>query len=139
MRVEVFMLANSAATNGWLLNVEGGGWEHYTCDGFPGVVRGALAGIRIMEAGDFDTTPALTFKIAAADEAAEVTFGADAIFALHSRGPAAPGVESRFPFTVPFEFRIVSARVLRASVSVGDNELAATSFYVGAIPSENTI
>src|SRR5260370_29521817 len=98
MRAEVFMVANSAAISGWLLNVEGGGWEHYTCGQFPGVVRGAIAGFCIMEEADFGTTPALVFKIATADEAAELGFVADAIYSLVGRGPAVDGVESRFPF-----------------------------------------
>jgi hypothetical protein len=59
MRAEVFMVANSAAISGWLLNVEGGGWEHYTCGPFPAVVRGAMAGFCVMEDDDFGTTPSL--------------------------------------------------------------------------------
>src|SRR5262245_48360532 len=130
MRAEVFMVANSAAISGWLLNVEGGGWEHYTTGQFPGLVRGALAGLCVMEEADFGTTPSIEFEIRTADAAAELAFKADAIYSLMRRGPAADRVDSRFPFVQPFEFGIFAARVMRASVLVEGAELAAVTFNV---------
>ena len=139
MRAEVFMVANSAAISGWLLNVDGGGWEHYTCGEFPAVVRGALAGICDMDEGDFGTTPSLDFKISTADAAAEVGFTAESIYSLMRRGPAAEGVPSRFPFVQPFEFGIVGSRVMRASVAVGGVELASVTFNVRDRPPQKAI
>lgn len=139
MKVEVFMVANSAATSGWLLNVEGGGWEHYTTGQFPGLVRGAMAGLCVMEEADFGTTPSLEFKITTADAAAELAFMADAIYSLVRRGPAADGVEPRFPFVQPFEFEISASRVMRASVFLGGAELAAVTFNVRDKPPQTAI
>lgn len=134
------MVANSASISGWLLNVEGAGWEHYTCGQFPGVVQGAIAGFCVMDEADFGTTPSLVFKITTADDAAEVGFMADAIYSLMRRGAAAEGVESRFPFAQPFEFGIASGpRVMRASLLVEGVELAAVRFNVRDRPPQSPV
>ena len=135
----MFIVANSAAISGWLLNVEGGGWEHYTCGPFPAVVRGAMAGFCVMEDDDFGTTPSLDFKITTADEAAEVGFQAEAIYSLIRRGPAHQRAEARFPFVQPFELGIIASRAMRASVAVGGVELAAVAFYVRDQPPQKAI
>jgi hypothetical protein len=134
MKAEAFMVANSASISGWLLNIEGGGWEHFTCDRFPVVVRGAMAGFCVMEESDFGTTPALVFKITTADEPIEPGFYVDAIYSLMGRGRASEVVQSRFPFAQPFEFGIVGPRLMRAAVLVGDEELAAVTFNVRTLP-----
>ena len=139
MKAEVFMVANSASISGWLLNVEGAGWEHYTSGQFPAVVRGAIAGLCVIEEADFGTTPSLVFKIVTADETAEVGFMADAIYSLMRRGPAVDGVDSRFPFVQPFEFEIHSSRVMRASLLVDGVELAAVTFNVRERPPQKAV
>jgi len=105
MKVEVFMVANSAKHNGWLLNIVGAGWEHYICTAFPCEVRGALAGIMILEDADFGIDHQLHFKIEAADDA-DIGFLTDNTYHVAKRGPAAEGVPSRMPFAVPFNFGI---------------------------------
>jgi hypothetical protein len=133
MKVEVFMVANSAEHDGWLLNVAGAGWEHYTCTAFPCEVRGALAGIVTLESADFGVDHRLDFKIEAADDG-DIGFLTDNTYHVAKRGAAAEGVPSRMPFAVPFGFRIEGPRVMRAVVLKGDVDLGEVTFKVREAP-----
>ena len=133
MKVEVFIVANSAKHNGWLLDIVGAGWEYYTCAAFPCEIRGALAGIMILEDADFGIDHRLHFKIEAADDA-DIGFLTDKTYHVAKRGPAAEGVPSRMPFAVPFNFGIAGPRVMRAVVLKGDVDLGEVTFKVREPP-----
>ncbi len=131
MKVEVLMAANSAKHDGWLLDVSGAGWEYYTCPTFPYEVRGALAGIVILEDSDLGMDHQLHFKIEAVDDG-DIGFLTDNTYHVAKRGPAAEGIPSRMPFAVPFSFRIEAPRVMRAVVLKGDVDLGEVTFKVRA-------
>ena len=131
MKIEALMVANSVKLDGWLLDVdvEGGGWEYYTCPGFPCDVRGAFAGIIILDDAELGLDHQLHFKIETADDG-DIGFLADNTYHRGRGGPAASGVSSRMAFSVPFNFRILAPRIMRAVVMKGDVDLGDVVFEV---------
>lgn len=131
MRLEALMLANSATPNWMLLDIQGAGWEHYSCPSFPCRVQGALAGIVILEDSDLGSDQQLYFKIENADDG-DIVFLFDNTYHVASRGPAVEGVPSRLPFAVKFNFDSVGPRRMRAVVIKGDDDLGEMLFAVKA-------
>ena len=129
MKLEAIMLANSAKHNGWLLNIEGAGWEHYNCPSFPCQVRGAFVGVAILEDSDLGSDQQMHFKIENADDG-DIVFLTDNTYDVAERGPTGAGVPSRLPFAVPFYFDVVGPRVMRAVVIKGDDDLGEVAFAV---------
>jgi hypothetical protein len=129
MKIEALLVANSAKLNGWLLDIEGAGWEHYKCTGFPCEVRGAFAGIIILDNADLGLDHQLHFKIETADDG-DIGFLADNTYHRGRGGPATTGVPSRLAFAVPFSFRILAPRIMRAVVIKGDVDFGEVIFDV---------
>jgi hypothetical protein len=114
MRVESVMAANAAMVGGGLLNVQGGGWEHYNTPGyFPCTVAGTVAGIVVLDADELGTTPDLNVAIDA--DGQDVGYRASMIIDA-SRPPPTTGVPCRFPFAVPFMFIATAPAVVRDPV-----------------------
>jgi len=129
MRLEVIMLANSAKSNGWLLDIEGAGWEHYNCQSFPCRVNGALTGVVVLEDSDLGSDQQLYFKIENTNNE-DIVFLTDNTYHVAGRGPAVAGVPSRVPFAVPFFFDAVAPAVMRAVVIKGDDDLGEVTFAI---------
>jgi hypothetical protein len=128
MRIEVLMVANAAATDGSLLNVQGGGWEYCSPAMLPCTVEGAVAGVATLADDEIGTTPALNIAITDGD-------GQDAGFAASMivsgiRPSTVPGVPVRVPFAVAFTFAASRSTVVKAAVIHEHAELAAVTFLI---------
>ena len=129
MMLEALMLANSATINGWLLDIIGGGWEHYQCSAFPCTVSGAITGTVILEEGDLGSDVQLHFKIETASDG-DIVFLTDYTFHVAGRGAAVAGVPSRLPFAIPFSFDTQGAQVMRAVVIHDVDDLGEVAFAI---------
>jgi hypothetical protein len=128
VRIEVLMVANAAATEGSLLNVQGGGWEHCSPAMLPSTIAGALAGIATLADDELGTTPAL--KIAITDiDGQDMGFSASMIIS-GIRPATMPRVPVRMPFAVPFTFAVTRSTVVKVAVIQDGAELAAVTFAV---------
>lgn len=100
VKVEALLLANRAAVDGWLLAVEGGGWENYTPAFFPATVAGYVAGVFALDPSEIGSTPAVVLEIN--DSAGQLEGLRESIIANGVRPATAAGVPCRVAFAIPF-------------------------------------
>jgi hypothetical protein len=139
MKIESFMLADSAEVDGWLVNIKGAGWTHYACnEPFPSVVRGSIAGIATLEEDELERDKMLEFRIFTANDTPELAFKTDMTYKATTRVMRIPGVPELMPIAVPFEFGIEDSRVMCAVVSQNGKDLASATFIVWDFPPSHT-
>jgi hypothetical protein len=128
VKIEVLMIANAASTENSLLNIQGGGWEHFSPPMFPWTLGGAVAGIATLEDDDMGTTPALNIAIT---DAAGQDMGFSASMIISGIRPhTAAGVPVRVPFAVPFTFAAFHSTVVKVAAIHDGAELAAVTFLI---------
>ena len=128
MKVEVLMIASSAAAEGSLLNVQGGGWEHFSPVMMPCTVGGYVAGIATLDDKEMGQAPTLNITIADAD-GRKLGFAASVIISGIRPGTAA-GVPVRMAFAVPFTVAVPRSMLVKVAALQEGAELAAVTFFV---------
>jgi hypothetical protein len=129
MRIEVLMVANAAGVENNLLNVQGGGWEHYSPSLFPWTVRGAVCGIFALDPDELATTRVV--DVAVSDQAGHVRSSSGSMVIDATRPLTEAGVPMRFPFFAPLMFVVSGPTVVTVRLSEEEgNELGSVAFSV---------
>lgn len=129
VKVEAFVLANSATVDGALLMVNGGGWEHFQVPFFPFTVAGAACGIVNLGPEEMgEASPVLCLDGIAQDGQ---DFGWSASMVISGDRPrTAAGVPIRVPFAVAFCGTVFSPTVVTIRACSVTEELAAAPFAI---------
>jgi hypothetical protein len=127
VKIEVLLVANKAEVAGALLNVEGGGWEHYNVPFFPWTLRGAVAGIVVFEGVEIGSTPELGVDMT--DQAGQVEGFHASMVASAVRPMTTAGVPMRLPFAIPFSTVVRGPTTVKITLS-GLAEGTAIAFSV---------
>jgi hypothetical protein len=128
VKIEVLMIANSAATEGSLLNVQGGGWEHCSPPMIPCTIGAYVAGIATLDDEELGQTPALNIATTDAD-GHDLGFAASMIIS-GIRPATVAGVPARVPFAIPFTVAVLRPTIVKVAALQGGAELAAVTFLV---------
>ena len=128
MKVESLLIANYAATEKWLLTIEGGGWEHCSPQLLPTTIKGYVAGVFALDREELGSTPAVILEIGDREGNVE---GFKASTIVNGMRPAAAyGVPSRVPFAIPFMTVAHAPTIVTVRLILESSELATTSFAV---------
>jgi len=132
MKVESVLFANQAATEGPLLNVQGGGWEHYEVPSFPAQVRGFLCGVLVVDENEVGALTAVSLSVE--DEQGEEQTLA-AMVMKDRRQRTHPQIPIRQVFAIPFSLLVKMPHLVTMHLRYGDDSLATLAFEVRLMPS----
>jgi hypothetical protein len=121
MKLEALLFANDASDDGWLLAVEGGGWEHITYDFLPGTAVGYVAGILTLDDAELGELTEIAVEIF--DDDGQVERFRATMTANGNRPNTVEGVPVRLPFAMPFMTVVRGPTVMKARLMLGDEEL----------------
>lgn len=128
MKVEAMLIANKAATDKWLLTIEGGGWEYCNPRFLPGTIGGFVAGLFALSSDELGTTPEVVLEIT---DAAGHVDGFRASMVVNGVRPVPPqGVPCRVPFAIGFTTIARAPTVVNARLLHDGAELATAAFAV---------
>jgi hypothetical protein len=122
MNVEAILFASRAASDNWMLAVEGGAWEYVEWDFLPGTVSAYVAGVLTLDDDEHGSMTTVVLDLF--DDAGSVEPSRVSITANGSRPKAVEGVPTRIPFAIPFTTVVNAPTVMKARLSVGEDVLA---------------
>ena len=120
----VLLAKNAAVTNAGLIDVAGGGWEHYNCESFPCAVTGWVAGMFQLERVERGVPQVVTVSITNR-EGEDLGFGAELLISATAR---------LVPFAVQFNFVAKEVCTAIVHLAVGDVDMAAPEFEIQSPP-----
>lgn len=121
MKLEALLFANNASADGWLLAVEGGGWEHIEYDFMPGTAVGYVAGILTLDESEHGELTEVVADVF--DDSGEVDGFRASMIVNGNRPKTDTGVPVRAPFAIPFMTVVRGPTVMKARLTLGGREL----------------
>jgi len=121
MKLEALLFATTASADGWLLAVEGGGWEHIKYDFLPGTAAGYVAGMLTLDDAELGELTEVAVEVF--DDSGQVEEFRASMIANGNRPNTVEGAPVRVPFAVPFMTVVRGPTVMKARLLLGDEEL----------------
>ena len=131
MILETLILANAASINAetGLLDVQGIGWQYFEPAAYPASIMGTICGTVLVEDGDYGDQHELTLEVSDDDGHVVRTVGALSFDCTERSERMTVG---RLVFHWPFTTVVRAPTVVRASVTMGGQQLGSVEFIARA-------